>query len=183
MTMLDELARVSLIPGAMAGPCQLCARQASVPTVTVVVQHPRGGVVQLGACDWCVQALRRLSAASGGAAAFAISEAAGAPPHAVRAAPYAPPPAGPPVLVMQLSEPFVDARGTEFLVRVLGHARSDGTWAGWLEFAALDSTVVLRTNRETTQSSRDGLAYWASGLEPAYILGAFERAQAISRRR
>ena len=66
--------------------------------------------------------------------------------------------------------------GTEYTIAVYGMPRFDGTWIGWLEFAAVDGTSVLRTERETTQSTREGLLYWASGLEPVYFQGAFERA-------
>ena len=35
---------------------------------------------------------------------------------------------------------------------------------------------VLQTDRETTQSTLEGVAYWATGLEPIYFEGAFDRA-------
>jgi hypothetical protein len=129
--MMNDEARVSLVAqatGALA--CELCTAEATLPNTTLVVHHPRGGVVQLAACDWCVQALRRLSAATGGHAVFA-----------------------------------------------LGRPRADGTWEGWLEFVAIGAAVVLRTEQETTQSNRQAVAYWASGLEPAYLEGAFSRAR------
>jgi hypothetical protein len=67
--------------------------------------------------------------------------------------------------------------GTEYEARVYGAARADGTWAGWLEFHALrGSSSVLRTGQETSQPSRRALDYWAGGLEPVYIDGAFGRA-------
>ena len=36
--------------------------------------------------------------------------------------------------------------------------------------------TVRRSGRETTQSNREHLAYWATGLEPTYFEGAFSRA-------
>lgn len=51
-----------------------------------------------------------------------------------------------------------------------------GNWAGWVEFRSSDGQTVLRTDRETTQSSLEGVAYWARGLEPLYLDGALERA-------
>jgi hypothetical protein len=59
---------------------------------------------------------------------------------------------------------------------VYGRQRLDGTWEGWLEFVAVGAAVSLRTEQETTQSSQQGVAYWASGLEPSYLEGAFARA-------
>jgi hypothetical protein len=51
-----------------------------------------------------------------------------------------------------------------------------GTWGAWIEFLSQDGARVLRTDRETTQSNLEGVAYWATGLEPVYFEGAFHRA-------
>jgi hypothetical protein len=37
--------------------------------------------------------------------------------------------------------------------------------------------LTWQTERETTQSSAEQVAYWASGLEPTYLEGALARAQ------
>jgi hypothetical protein len=50
-----------------------------------------------------------------------------------------------------------------------------GTWAGSIEFVSVDGDG-LSTGRETTQSRLDNVAYWASGLKPMYLEGAFRRA-------
>jgi hypothetical protein len=176
MSVMNEPARISLIAGGGAPGCELCT-QSVVPTTTVVISHARGGIVQLGACDWCVQAIRRLAAASGGQAAFALSEAAGPPPSAVRPAPPAPRPVTPPVLIKELVQELQDSSGISYVVRVLGRERIGGTWEGFLEFAAIGAAIVLRTGIETTQSNREDLAYWALGLNTGYIEGAFARAQ------
>ena len=63
------------------------------------------------------------------------------------------------------------------VVRVHAEPRRDGTWEGWIVFAT-GSGLRAVTDRETTQSSRDGVAYWASGLEPVYLEGALQRALA-----
>jgi hypothetical protein len=39
-----------------------------------------------------------------------------------------------------------------------------------------DGRGILSTSRETTQPNRQALIYWATGLEPVYLEGAFERA-------
>jgi hypothetical protein len=71
--------------------------------------------------------------------------------------------------------------GSVFAVGTHGEQRDDGTWAGWLEFEPLERGVPkLRTERETTQSSREALSGWASGLEPVYLEGAFARAHVVS---
>ena len=78
-------------------------------------------------------------------------------------------------LIQTYAEFVRDAGGEEDTVHAYGEAREDGNWEGWLEFhSALGA--VRRTNRETTQPTREALVYWASGLEPVYFDGAFARA-------
>jgi hypothetical protein len=36
------------------------------------------------------------------------------------------------------------------------------------------------TDRETTQSSREAVAYWATGLEPIYLEGALKRVHHVA---
>lgn len=67
---------------------------------------------------------------------------------------------------------------TTYIVRSYGEERLDGTWIGWLEFHPTDlSKLTLRTEQETSQPNRTAVEYWATGLEPVYFEGAFERAQ------
>ena len=67
---------------------------------------------------------------------------------------------------------------TTYIVRSYGEERRDGTWIGWLEFSPTDTTKPsLRTGQETSQPNRTSLEYWATGLEPIYFEGAFERAE------
>ena len=177
--MLIDQARVSLMAqGTGAVACELCTAEANVPNATVVVHHPRGGAVQLAACDWCVQALRRLAAATGGHAVFALAEGGSPAPASLRPTPRGARPAGPPVQILEFAEHLRDpVDGATYVARVCGRPRADGTWEGWLEFVAIGAAVVLRTEQETTQSNRQGVAYWASGLEPSYLEGAFARAR------
>jgi hypothetical protein len=68
---------------------------------------------------------------------------------------------------------------TIYTVRSYGKERTDGTWIGWLEFEPTDSTKpTLLTDQETSQPNRVDVEYWATGLEPVYFEGAFERARA-----
>jgi hypothetical protein len=82
---------------------------------------------------------------------------------------------GEPVVIHALAEPFVAQDSVAYSVTVLGQERSDGTWIGWLVFAAPDG-ATRRTPRETSQSNREHLAYWATGLQVSYLEGAFARA-------
>jgi hypothetical protein len=77
-------------------------------------------------------------------------------------------------LIYEFADPVRTSAGTLYVVRVYGRPRQDGIWEGWLAFST--PTVTLTTPRETTQSSADDLQYWATGLEPTYLEGAFQRA-------
>jgi hypothetical protein len=71
-------------------------------------------------------------------------------------------------------EPLLGPDGRRYVARVCGAERQDGMWEGWLEFDC--EGAVARTARETTQSRRAALAYWASGLTTVYADGALARA-------
>ncbi len=77
-------------------------------------------------------------------------------------------------LLQTYEEVVRDARGREFVAEAHGQERPDGTWEGWLVFRSA-AGEVRRTERETSQPNRDALRYWASGLEPIYLDGAFAR--------
>ena len=80
-------------------------------------------------------------------------------------------------LVRQHSELVKDSSGNVYHALVYGDQRNDGTWEGWIEFVPLDSSLSSRqTERETTQPDLPALEYWATGLEPLYLAGAFVRA-------
>ena len=60
-----------------------------------------------------------------------------------------------------------DVRGRRFdLARVYAAEQKDGTWQGFIEFRSAEGEIV-RTDRETTQSNLNGVAYWAVFLEGA----------------
>ena len=82
-----------------------------------------------------------------------------------------------PHLIHRHSEQVRDTAGRLYDVLVYGEGRADGTWEGWIEFAPLTAGLPRRrTGRETTQTDRASLEYWATGLESLYLAGAFERA-------
>jgi hypothetical protein len=71
---------------------------------------------------------------------------------------------------------LADPSGRRFdLIRVFAEEQPEGTWQGWIEFRSADGTIAT-TDRETTQSNRAGVAYWAEGLEVVYLEGALRRA-------
>ena len=70
-----------------------------------------------------------------------------------------------------------DGDGTPFR-RVLVYAERQpaGLWVAWVEFVSASGDKVVQTDRETTQSTLHGVAYWATGLQPTYFEGALDRA-------
>ena len=172
--------------------CELCSVGPETLRVAVQVRHARGGAIAFAGCDRCAAAMRRVIAAAGGATssgpahltlvasefeAMPVMAAEGdLPPGALTPGDLAPDSVGAPVLAHDFLEPFVASDGQQFVVRAYGQERADGTWIGWLTFVGTDGQTVKRTARETTQSSRDHLAYWASGLQPSYLDGAYSRA-------
>ena len=71
---------------------------------------------------------------------------------------------------------LTDGEGTSYDVAVVYAEQQGVTWGGWIEFVSVDGNKVVRTDRETTQSNLEGVAYWATGLEPLYLDGALARA-------
>ena len=81
-------------------------------------------------------------------------------------------------LLQEYATAVIGPDDTTYNVRSYGEERLDGTWIGWLEFHPTDlSKATLRTDQETSQPNRTAVEYWATGLEPVYFQGAFERAQ------
>ena len=86
-------------------------------------------------------------------------------------------------LIHEHATPVRAPEGPVFIARTYGEERTDGTWIGWLEFVPTQPDIpALRTDRETSQPTRHALEYWATGLEPVYLEGAFERARVIPAR-
>ena len=82
------------------------------------------------------------------------------------------------LLLQEYTTEIVAANGTTYTVISYGEERVDGTWTGWLEFEPADPTLpTLTTGQETSQPNRTAIEYWATGLEPVYFEGAFQRAQ------
>ena len=63
-----------------------------------------------------------------------------------------------------------------YLVRAYADQQPDGLWEGWFAFFPIDGGETLATDRETTQSKRSDVTYWASGIGATYLEGALRRA-------
>jgi hypothetical protein len=66
--------------------------------------------------------------------------------------------------------------GLRWVAQAWGESGDDGRWFAWLVFTPADGGQPLATPRETIQSNREALAYWAGGLTPTYLDGALRRA-------
>ncbi len=82
------------------------------------------------------------------------------------------------IAVATLPTPFRAADGVEYRVVVEGIPRLEGTWAGRIAFVAEEQRRC--TVQETSQPNRQALEYWATGLEPIYLEGAFGRATVVA---
>jgi hypothetical protein len=161
--------------------CELCATTQEPLRVAVTIRHTRGSTVSFAACDRCSAAIRRViaaagSASAGGPAYLRLVTEDEVVPVMLTPGETAPDTVGVPVLIHEFAEGFRDDAGVDYVVRVYGQGRADSTWIGWLTFVGRNAETIKRTPRETSQSSREHLAYWASGLQPSYIQGAFQRA-------
>jgi hypothetical protein len=77
--------------------------------------------------------------------------------------------------LVQFQEPLNASGSTFYTARVCGRPAPDGGWEGWIEFVPDDGSTVLRSQRETRQSDRDALLYWATGLTQIYLEGSLAR--------
>jgi hypothetical protein len=77
--------------------------------------------------------------------------------------------------LMEYHEPLTGPGGETYGVRACGRPAPDGGWEGWIEFVPADGSPVLRSRRETRQSDREALVYWATGLTPVYLEGSLDR--------
>ena len=79
-------------------------------------------------------------------------------------------------ILVRFQSAFVDADGSRYECRACGGPMDDGCWEGWVEFEPIAGGPTFRTERETTQPNRTDTEYWATGLTPVYLEGAFLRA-------
>lgn len=79
------------------------------------------------------------------------------------------------VIVADIVHTFSEAFH-EYTVRAYAEMRGN-VWIGWLEFQPKRGGRTLKTGEETSQPSKDDVAYWASGVEKVYLEGALERAK------
>jgi hypothetical protein len=80
-------------------------------------------------------------------------------------------------VLIEYDATVVDMDGSRWAARACGRLGEQKMWEGWIEFVPLDPDQrPLRSPRESTQPSREGLLYWATGLTSTYLKGALRRA-------
>ena len=87
-------------------------------------------------------------------------------------------------VLVQFDTTVSGSDGTRWSPRACGRVAEDGHWEGWIEFTSPGTSAEpVHTPRETKQSNRDQLMYWAQGLTQIYLEAAFVRALAPPLRR
>ena len=79
-------------------------------------------------------------------------------------------------LLQEFDQLVTSADGVTYRAYVYGRSRPSDTWQGWLVFERVSDARRFPTDVETTQSSAEGILYWATGLTNAYFDGALKRA-------
>jgi hypothetical protein len=78
--------------------------------------------------------------------------------------------------VQQYTPILVGPTGERYVAQAYMDRQPGGLWEAWLVFFSLETGAALATDRETTQSTRQHIIYWATGLGETYLQGALERA-------
>lgn len=165
---------------AAIGTCELCIQPDAQLTDTVSVQRRGRSLAVFAACDRCGRAVRRLAALIGPSSAVVAAEVASTPATLPQPKDLEPRPASGAHLVHTFGEQLLVSNGQRYTVRVYGSGRDDGTWVAWLSFLDPLTGEARQTGPESTQSNLAGVSYWATGLEPTYLEGAFARARRVT---
>jgi len=78
-------------------------------------------------------------------------------------------------VLVEFDAAIAGSDGTPYVPKACTRLGPDGLWEGWLEFTDVETGVVLRSGRETTQPTRADVMYWATGLSRVYLEGALAR--------
>ena len=67
-----------------------------------------------------------------------------------------------------------------YVAQIWGRALADGHWEAWIVFVPVQQGAHMRrTERDTTQASRDAVEYWAAGVTSIYLQGALVRSRPV----
>ena len=66
-----------------------------------------------------------------------------------------------------------------YVAQIWTRELNDGRWEAWVVFVPVTADQPRRTDRDTLQANRAAVHYWASGLTPIYLDGAFARSRPV----
>jgi hypothetical protein len=67
-----------------------------------------------------------------------------------------------------------------YVAQIRGRALNDGRWEAWIVFVPVqENGPMRRTERDTTQASREAVEYWAAGVTSIYLQGALARSRPV----
>jgi hypothetical protein len=66
---------------------------------------------------------------------------------------------------------------TAYVAQIWASEMTDGRWEAWILFVPITTGQARRTERDTTQTSRAAVEYWASSVTSIYLQGAFARSR------
>jgi hypothetical protein len=67
-----------------------------------------------------------------------------------------------------------------YVAQIRGRALDDGRWEAWIVFVPVQPDGPMRrTERDTTQASREAVEYWAAGVTSMYLQAALVRSQPV----
>jgi len=78
-------------------------------------------------------------------------------------------------LIHSFSASITDETGRSWRAHAFGRPVGN-LWLGWIAFTDAAGETI-ETDVETSQPDRKALEYWATGVEPIYLDGAFARAR------
>jgi hypothetical protein len=67
-----------------------------------------------------------------------------------------------------------------YVAQIRGREIDGGRWEAWIVFVPVqDGGPMRRTERDTTQASREAVEYWAAGVTSIYLQGALARSRPV----
>jgi hypothetical protein len=67
-----------------------------------------------------------------------------------------------------------------YVAQIWGRALDDGRWEAWAVFVPVQQGAPMRrTERDTTEASRDAVEDWAAGVTSIYLQGALARSRPV----
>lgn len=66
-----------------------------------------------------------------------------------------------------------------YVAQIWAREMGNGGWEAWIVFVPVATGLPRRTERDTIQTTRAAVEYWASGVTSIYLQGAFARSRPL----